>query len=300
MNGNIDVSIIIVSFNNKSLLDQCLKSIKDKTTEVNYEIIVVDNCSIDGSREFLVDVYPDVRLISTDANCGFGKACNLGAQYALGVFLFFLNPDTIFLNNALKYFLDFYKATNGQQIGILGSLLLSPTLYPTNSYGAFPTYSNILMSRWRKIFKEKKRQGYQMLDSPFKVEFVTGADMFILRDVFNDAKGFDRRYFMYYEETDLQKTLVDFGYTNYIIPGPKIVHLEGGGVKPSMNSRIRSENSMYMYLAKHNRNRIKLILFYFAYSFSSLFSIPLYSIKDNRRYYQNVFNKIPRLIAASF
>jgi len=111
----MDVSIIIVNYNTLGLTSDCIESIVDKTSDLEYEIILVDNASTDSSKAvFSQD--PRVRYIYSDRNLGFGRANNLGIREATGRYLFFLNSDTILLNNAVKYFFDFCEKNPDRRV----------------------------------------------------------------------------------------------------------------------------------------------------------------------------------------
>ena len=136
----IDVSIIIVNFNTKTLLDHCLESIFLQTKSVEFEVIVIDNASIDGSEKLVRHKYPDVRWINSGANLGFGRANNIGADVACGKYLFLLNSDTILLNDAVSI-LYHYMESNMQKnkLGAIGSYLLDSNENINVSYLDFPT-----------------------------------------------------------------------------------------------------------------------------------------------------------------
>src|SRR5690348_12526562 len=134
----MNVSIIIVNYNTKDLLSNCIGSIYSNTKDVDFEIIIVDNASIDGSQELIKEKFPEVVLIESEVNLGFGKANNLGAEFAKGDYLFLLNSDTILQNNAVFYFLDFYKKNNNLNIGCLGGMLVDENGEIIHSAEQFP------------------------------------------------------------------------------------------------------------------------------------------------------------------
>jgi GT2 family glycosyltransferase len=165
-----------------------------------------------------------------------------------------------------------------------------------NSYWYFPSYWRLLRARLDKLFLIPDRRAPHDSCRTFQVDFITGADMFMHRDVFKECGGFDARYFMNYEETDLQKTVVSHGYHNYIIDGPQITHLEGGSGKARMASRIRVERSMYQYFAKHGGRRLALFAFYVVYSILGMLSFPKYQARENREYAWNVAFQFSALV----
>ncbi len=232
----MDVSIIIVNYNTKTLLRNCLVSIFDKTKDVKFEVIISDNGSNDGSVEMIKNEFPQVIIIDNKSNLGFGTANNCGLAIAKGKYIFYLNSDTILLNNAVKIFFDYWESSNNEQLGALGCNLIDTTGEYIHSYGKFPKYKNLLLLLGmnfinatirpfiRHIKKKKKKTPKYIGD----VEYITGADLFLKNDI--NAK-FDEEFFMYYEETDLQYRLSEKNKIRKIIDGPQIIHFEGASSK---------------------------------------------------------------------
>src|SRR5574344_672424 len=139
----LDVSIIIVNYNTKQLLDDCIASIYSMTKELSFEIIVSDNGSKDGSLSMLESKFPKVIRIANNANLGFGAANNRALGNARGKYIFYLNSDTILLNNAIKYFFDYFESYGKQlEIGALGANLLDKEGLIIHSFGRFPLGKN--------------------------------------------------------------------------------------------------------------------------------------------------------------
>ncbi len=286
----IDVSVIIVNYNTGELLGQCLDSIRSQTTSVTIEVIVVDNASRDDSVNIVASRYPWVRLIINTENLGFGAANNVGAKAAQGDYLLLLNSDTVLLNDAIGLFAA--DARHRGLTGVTGCLLCDAEGKPSNSFGVFPTPLGMLVNRLRMLFFLKDRAGHGKISGELAVDFVTGADMFLRRDLYMEIGGFDERFFMYYEETDMQRRIADKGLPNRVIEGPRIVHLVGGGGKAKIGSRILHEESMYRYFMKRGMGRSGAALFFVAYSMLGLLSIPKYSLSENRRYWAAGFRRI--------
>lgn len=288
----IDVSVVIVNYNTKKLTLECLNSIVNLTKNVNYEIIVVDNSSIDGSQDEISKAFSDVRLICLNENIGFGRANNKGVEVATGEFLFFLNSDTILLNNAIFYFYQFFKNNQNHKYVCGGSLLLNLSHKYTHSSNKFPTTSSLLKSLVlgyiNKIIRlNLNDEEFIFLDSNFfEVDYVTGADLFMYANKFKEIGGFDPKFFMYFEETDLQKRLSRFGYKSIVINGPQIIHLEGGSSK---SNSLRKKNiitqSMFVYLKKHSTlvSYVFFRFFYFCLRFPVLLSFK-YSLRERFSY----------------
>lgn len=246
----MDVSIIIVNYNTKLLLINCLASVYEWTKGLTFEVIVVDNASNDDSEREICKRYSRVKWINSGDNLGFGKANNLGANYAQGEYLFLLNSDTLLLNNAVRIFFDYAESHKQEPIGALGSWLLDSHENPNNSFGFFPCVKNefrYLMGKFRLPTQED-------ITAEKEVDYVTGADLFIKKSVFEELGGFDKNIFMYYEETDLQYRMANKGLFRKIIAGPRIIHLEGGSFEKhglSFNRFMMAQTSYNYYLRKN-------------------------------------------------
>jgi GT2 family glycosyltransferase len=225
----MNVSIIIVSYNTQALLKQCLASVFEKTQDIKFEVIVVDNASHDGSPQMVREEFPNVTLIESPANLGFGRANNLGAQAAKGKYLFLLNPDTIVLNNAVKILAEFLD--NNPKAGICGGNLFDADKKPAPSYHMFlPSILwelNLFTSNMLGKLRYGKNFYFNHTQRPRKVGYITGADLMISRDLFQHLNGFDPDFFVYYEETELTFRVKKAGYEVYSVPQAEIIHLEG-------------------------------------------------------------------------
>ena len=138
----MDVSVIIVSYNTLELTRNCLRSLFKETKEIEYEVIVSDNGSIDGSVEMIKSEFPTVILIENNTNLGFGAANNRALKIAKGKYIFYLNSDTVILNNAVQIFFNYWENSDeNHNIGALGANLINENGDIIHSYGKFPTYS---------------------------------------------------------------------------------------------------------------------------------------------------------------
>ncbi len=228
----MDVSIIIVNYNTCALTRNCLKSVFEQTKDIDFEVIVSDNGSKDGSIEMIRTEFPQVILIENNLNLGFGAANNRGLKIAQGKYVFYLNSDTILLNNAVKCFFDYWEnSSDKDKIGALGGNLLDDKGNVIHSGGKFPRplieivrlAGRLMIVLWCWIFGIKHIRKDK--DTYIKdVEFVTGADLFLKN---NEYAFFDENFFMYYEDVNLQYQLKKENYKIYLIDSPKIIHLEG-------------------------------------------------------------------------
>lgn len=250
----VNVSIIIVNYNTLHVLQPCIDSIVEHTKGIDYEIIVVDNGSTDGSVEALSGD-KRVTLVPTGENLGFGKANNRGLEYAHGQYIFFLNSDTILKNNAVKMLYDFAEQYQGR-LGALGCILEDRQGNPIHSYGKFPKISD----DFHKLLWIPIRKGLHLYRQPLiqypeewmKVDYVTGADLFVSRQVLDECGAFHPAFFMYCEESEMEHRFMLHDYDNIIINGPRIIHLEGEGGKVGNTSKFirdtyRQERSLFTY-----------------------------------------------------
>lgn len=233
----LDLSIIIVDYKSRELIINCLSSIKEYCHNFSYEIILVNN-SLDADLSKLKE-----KVITPKENRGFGAGCNIGAQEASGEYLFFLNPDTFLVDNSIETMLQFTK--NHTEIGALTCLLYQKNgkELQKNFFGRFQNLLSL-------TFRHYNYQKVNIKDEFFYADIVTGAALMIKRSLFRSLGGFDEKIFMYLEDDDLCKRLIDIGYKNAVLTTAKIVHLEG----KSSNSKQRKifyYNSQNYYWRKH-------------------------------------------------
>ena len=263
----MDVSVIIVNYNTKDLTKQCIDSIFEHTSDVTFEVLLVDNASTDGSVE-LFEKDTRIRFLESGCNLGFGKANNLGAQNAEGKYLLLLNSDTILLNNAIKLFFDKMESV-GQEVGCMGCLLQDAQQQYMHSYAELPNVENMLrILVWEQLFSFLGFKTWEMdamenrkADSSFfQVGYVTGADLFIRRCAVETCGLFDPDFFMYYEDSELQSRYAKHGFYSYIYDGPQIVHLEGHSSEQGSSKRqLLIFDGMQRYLSK-TQDRWKVLL----------------------------------------
>lgn len=254
MDKVVDVSVIIVNYNTGHVLWPCIESVVENTHGVSYEIIVVDNGSTDGSAEALAKD-GRVRFVPIGRNLGFGKANNRGLEVARGRYVFFLNSDTLLRNNAIKMLYDFAEQYPGQ-LGALGCVLIDRQGQQIHSYGQFPKMSDDFQKFvWMPVLKGLRLYRQPAVVHPerwMKVDYVTGADLFVSRRVLDVCGAFHPAFFMYYEETEMELRFHRGGYDNVVVNGPQIVHLEGESGKAGKRSRFirdtyRQERSLFIY-----------------------------------------------------
>lgn len=292
-----NVSIIIVNYNTLHVLQPCIDSIVEHTKDIDYEIIVVDNGSTDGSVEAL-SKDRRVTFVPTGENLGFGKANNRGLELAHGDYVFFLNSDTLLKNNAIKMLYDFAEQYQGK-LGALGCILEDLQGNRIHSYGKFSKMSDDFRKYlWIPILKGLHLYQEPVIPYPenwMKVDYVTGADLFVSRQVLDECGAFHPAFFMYYEESEMEHRFMLHGYDNIIVNGPQIIHLEGEGGKTGNASKFirdtfRQQKSEYIYF-KLTEPRWKYILYRIIHPIlrQSVWLNPNISLSDKWKFVKQLF-----------
>jgi GT2 family glycosyltransferase len=257
---HIDVSIVIVNWNSRAFLEQCLLSVQGSMRNVAFEIIVVDNASYDGSREMVERLFPTVRYIQGEDNAGFARANNAASKFATGRQLLFLNPDTEVTPGAIERMVRFVDAT--PSAGAVGCRLLNTDgSLQTSCVQAFPTIVNQVLDseRLRDLFPSSRLWGTAALRDggtrPAEVQAVSGACLLVRREVFNAVGAFTEAYFMYAEDIDLCFKLQRAGKTNHYLGDVEVVHHGGKSTNSSSESQfgnVMLRESIATYFALHS------------------------------------------------
>lgn len=238
------VSIIIVVYNGIAYLEKCLGSVWREINRAESEIIIIDNCSTDGSADFIQDRYPDVILIRNETNRGFAPACNQGAKQAQGQYLVFLNQDTEVLPGWLSGLLE--PLEQDKSVGLTTSkLLLMSRRDKINSCGQDIHYTGLNFSRG---FLDDANQ----FARSEVVGAVCGASFAIRKDVWEELGGFDEDFFMYFEETDLSWRAQLAGYQCLYVPASVAYH-DYHHSRPHFSRLYYSKRNRYILLLKNWR-----------------------------------------------
>jgi GT2 family glycosyltransferase len=258
----MEVSIIIVNYNTSVLIKNLLRTIEKKTEGISYEVIVVDN---NPTEQFAVDIkdYLDrIIYLPLKENVGFGRANNEGLKIANGRNIFFLNPDTLLVNNAIKILSDYLD--ENENVGVCGGNLYDKDMNPIHSFIRMlpsPIWDlNSLLGNL--IFKSLYGKDIQFnyTGKPLSVGYVTGADMMVKRSVLDAVGNFDSDFFMYYEETELSYRITEAGYDIVSIPNAKIIHLEGQSFIIKEERIKKIIHSLKIYDKKTIKNKFYLSL----------------------------------------
>lgn len=281
--NKLDFSIVIVSYNTKKILDDCLKSVIKHTKNINYEIIVVDNGSQDGSVDLVKSYtkkFAQVILVDTKENLGFGIGNNRGVEVARGKHLLFLNSDTLFIDNALEKVLGDLQ---DDKIGVYSCRLLNSDKSIQASGGYFPTLLNVFA--WQlfiddlPVIKSYIHSFHPSLSYYKKnplLDWVTGAFMIVPKSVFLEAGGFDKNIFMYTEEMELCYRISRLGYKTVLKSKPSIIHL--GGASGGSFLALTSEIKYMIYFWEKHKPKWQLPLIKLSFWVGSLLRLIIFGI----------------------
>lgn len=298
--NSTDLTISIISYNTKDLLKACLNSIYQNTEGINYEIIVVDNNSSDGSGDMVKKEFPQVKLMVNQQNVGFAKANNQAIKKSKGRYILLLNSDTVVISDAIKKMVNFMEVH--PEVGVVGCRKLNPNLTVQPSVGMLPSAWTIFLSlfgvkwfltspRQRKLvgkffgpFLGKSISSYLdwYLEDDRKVrsvDFVTGACFLIRRETIEQVGLLDEKFFIYLEDADWCLRIKQKGWRMYIYQNAQVIHHVGetfrrGGDIISLE-RCRSR---YYYFQKHHGRKSIFLLKIMIISFLLLRGIGLLSL----------------------
>lgn len=242
----MDVSVIIVNYHTCELTAACIDSVFDKTQGIDFEVLLIDNASTDGSYErFSQD--SRIRYYYQQENLGFGRANNIGIGQARGRNIFFLNSDTLLLNNAVKILSDYLDAC--PKVGACGGNLYTQDLQPNESFLRYrPSIYEELNQLLRDVpdrLRFGRNLSFNHTGQPLKVGYITGADLMVKSEVLQKTGNFDPRFFMYYEETELCHRICRQHYEIHSLPQARIIHLSGASFKGDEASSYRRQRIKY-------------------------------------------------------
>lgn len=279
----IDLSIIIVSFNTKVLLRNCLTSIYQTKGDARFEIIVVDNCSTDKSPDMVKAQFPEVRLIENKENRGFAAANNQGIKQARGEFILLLNSDTIVLDNAIGKSVKFLK--NKANVGALGCKLINTDGSPQPSARAsFSTLIGVFLKKTGilallpRVFREKYGVTTSY-ENTREVATVKGAFLLLRKKALDQVGLLDERFFMYAEEVDLCFRLKVADWKVCFFSDAVVTHHGGGSAKTiDQQQKMQRQRivSSLLFRKKHYSSIYFLSSRCLAVAFNVLKLIPLY------------------------
>ena len=281
-----DLSIIIVNYNSNSYLKKCINSIKENTFDIKYEIVVIDNHSLEPLD---LEHYEGIRFIFNKRNMGFSYAINQGFKVSKGRYILALNPDTIIIDNALKKMITFMD--QNKACGILG-----PKVYDKNnkvqySRRTFPTFSTFffnhdsLLTRyfpynpWSKKYLLSSINNYDTRE----VDWVSGCCIMIRRILLEDIGLFDTQFFMYSEDVDICQRSKNYGWKIFYYPEAEIVHFMSGSSSHNKTRLIfERHKSIWRYYKKYlSYNPFLDLIAYFAVISRAILSTTFALVRDN-------------------
>ena len=282
------LSIIIVNWNTRNLLQNCLSSILDSHLNLKYEVFVVDNASKDGSVEMVQEHFPMVKLIANEINLGFSKANNQAIKRSSGEYILLLNPDTTVKSCTLAKMVSFMD--NHKDVDILGPKILSPD--ETVQFTCARNFPNLCLeffnvSKLDRKFPKSKLFGSYLISywnhlNSREIDLLSGACMLIKKEVFKDIGLLDESFYMFYDDVDFCYRAKRKGYTIYYYADVSIIHYGGGSWVGTTKSKQRTKfityQSMYKYYCK-TRSRIyaEVVRFMMLLNFAALFTFHILS-----------------------
>lgn len=253
----MQLSVIILNYNVRYFLEQCVLSVQKALEPIDGEIIVVDNCSSDDSCAMMKQRFPNVKLIENNANLGFPKGNNIGVAEAKGDYICILNPDTVVAEDTFEKILAFAESKN--DLGIVGCKLIDGT-------GNFlPECKRGVPTPWvafTKIFGLYKMLPKSSLFNKYyaqhlnenetgKVDILVGAFMVMKRELYLEVDGFDENCFMYSDDIDLSYTVLKTGKSNYYFHESSVIHYKGESTVRDGMYMKRFREAMQFFYKKH-------------------------------------------------
>ena len=263
----MQLSVIILNYNVRYFLEQCVLSVQEALSNIDGEIIVVDNNSSDASCQMMKTRFPNVKLIENKTNSGFPKGNNIGVAEAKGEYICILNPDTVVAEDTFEKILAF--AEKHSDIGIVGCKLIDGTgnFLPESKRGiptpwvAFTKITGLYhFFPKNKLFNQYYAQDLNENETG-KVAILVGAFMVMKRDLYTDLKGFDENCFMYSDDIDLSYRALLQGKSNYYFHETSVIHYKGESTVKDKLYMKRFQEAMNFFYKKHFKVSVFFSLF---------------------------------------
>ncbi len=258
-------SVIVVIHNSLPALVDCLEALKQAVRELSFELIVIDNNSSDSGTRAVTECFPESRIVENSTNRGFAAACNQGAKEASGEYLLFLNPDVQIDPGAAGSLVAAAGAT--ERVGLVSGRLRNPDGSFQATCRRFPTIRNMIFSRGSAVSRlfgaGRSSERYTLPDSTETIEVpaVAATMVMIERELFHKLQGFDERFFMFMEDTDLSIRLHQTEYCNLFVPSAGGVHSWGAGSDTGRIRRLWYHHlSVWKYFLRHFPNGFSVLL----------------------------------------
>jgi len=248
----VELSVILVSWNSKDYLRDCLRSLVENPPNIAWEIIVVDNASTDRSPEMVQREFPAAKLIENKSNLGFAASANLGARESASTHILFLNPDTIIHPRTLILAVEFMEER--RDAGIMGCRTLDGDgqIQPTAFDFPSPLRMFGFASGLNRYFKMTRLKDFSKMRTP---DYIQGSFFLIRRAAYESVGGFDETFFMYAEDVDLCLRIRQAGWKVYFAPAMTITHFGGGSTVDSVTGLENFIRSLIILYKKHRSPR---------------------------------------------
>jgi hypothetical protein len=262
---NPELSVILVNFNDKAHLGDCLSSLEKGISGLAAEVILVDNNSQDGSLELVRTSFPRVRLIQNAENIGYAKANNIGIKASRGDFILFLNTDTVVPPEALPSLLTLMRGK--PELGAIGPALVHENKRFQVSFGRKVSFFAEILQKF--ILNPYYKKALNHSSKPREVGWLSGACLFAGRPALEDAGLFDENFFLYFEDIDLCVRMREKGWRLVFFPGVKVIHTGAATTSVRrLQTRLENRRSQLYFYRKHNsRLSILLLKFYVRLNF---------------------------------
>ena len=260
----MDLSIIIVNWNTRELLLDCLASIYETVKNISFEVWLVDNASVDGSVEAVKSTYSNVNIIRNEKNLGFAAANNKAFRRIQGRYALLLNTDTALVEGSVEELYRYME--DNSETGMACGQLLNQDGSKQNSIANFPGLLSLLFNETllQILFPQKFPGKRREIGRPIEIDSCIGACLIIRKKAMDEVGLFDENYFFFFEETDWAYRMKQAGWKVCFVPSARIFHLQGQSVGHNVKSRKHFYRSRYIYFKKWHRHSyvlIRLIIF---------------------------------------
>lgn len=255
----VDVTVMVVNWNTRDLLYDCLRSLEESAGDVSREVIVVDNNSSDGSVDMVREHFPEVKIIANDKNLGFAAANNQAIAISRGRYLLLLNSDTIVCDSAIEKTITY--ADQNPQAAIVGLRVINDPETVEMTCFKFPDLLSVLFASFgfEKMFKTNKFFGRERMqwwqrDTYREVDVVSGMYMLVRREAVHENGVMDDSFFFYYEETDWCYRFAKAGWKCLFYPDAEVIHVGGGAqssAKAMVKMFVQQQKSCLIFMSKH-------------------------------------------------
>ncbi|MDA8137056.1 MAG: glycosyltransferase family 2 protein [Desulfobacteraceae bacterium] len=248
--ADLDISFVIVNWNTRALLLQCVAAIYETVKSLSIEVIVVDNGSTDDSVQAVQNTFPQVRCIVNSENKGFGAANNQAFRVMRGRYALLLNTDATLKPRAAQSLFAFMESH--PQTGMACGQLLNPDGSKQNSHATFPSLLGLAVNesllKW--LLPGKYPSKYRDYKEPLPIDSCVGACMIVRQSAMEEVGLFDERYFFFFEETDWARQFWQGGWQVHFVPQAQIIHAQGQSAGANALARKLFYYSRYQYLHK--------------------------------------------------